>query len=74
MHAAYRPRRSVDLTTLADMLDRDIGMTRAVILGGQTHLAISLSHAEAAQVEATCRESATFFDTLRRTVEQLTPR
>ncbi len=36
VHAAYRPRQSVDLTTLAGMLDRDIGMTSAVILGNRS--------------------------------------
>jgi hypothetical protein len=41
--------------------------------GGQTRLTISHPHAEAAWVEATCREIAGFFGTLRRTAEQLSP-
>ena len=36
VHAAYRPHQSVDLTSLAGMLDRDIGMTSAVILGNRS--------------------------------------
>jgi hypothetical protein len=42
--------------------------------GGQTRLTISHPHAEAGWVEATCREIAAFFGTLRRTAEQLSPR
>jgi hypothetical protein len=41
--------------------------------GGQTRLTISHPHAEAAWVEATCREIAAFFKTLGRTAEQLSP-
>jgi hypothetical protein len=41
--------------------------------GGQTRLTISHPHAEAGWVEATCREVAAFFGTLRRTAEQLSP-
>ena len=41
--------------------------------GGQTRLTISHPHAEAGWVEATCRDIAAFFGTLRRTAEQLTP-
>jgi hypothetical protein len=42
--------------------------------GGQARLTISHPHAEAAWVEATCREIATFFKTLRRTAEHFSPR
>ncbi|EGV20625.1 hypothetical protein ThimaDRAFT_0403 [Thiocapsa marina 5811] len=41
--------------------------------GGQTRLTVSHPHAEAAWVEATCREIAAFFNTLRRTAEQFDP-
>ncbi|MFB1490384.1 MULTISPECIES: hypothetical protein [unclassified Thiocapsa] len=41
--------------------------------GGQTRLTISHPHAEAAWVEATCRDIASFFKTLRRTAEQFSP-
>ena len=41
--------------------------------GGQTRLTISHPHAEAAWVEAACRELAGFFATLRQTAEQLSP-
>jgi hypothetical protein len=41
--------------------------------GGQTRLTISHPHAEAAWVEAACRELAAFFATLRQTAEQLSP-
>jgi hypothetical protein len=41
--------------------------------GGQTRLTISHPHAEAAWVEAACRDIAAFFKTRRRTAEQLTP-
>ena len=40
--------------------------------GGQTRLTISHPHAEAAWVEAACREIAGFFKLLRQTAEQLT--
>jgi hypothetical protein len=40
---------------------------------GQTRLTISHPHAEAGWVEATCRDIAAFFGTLRRTAEQLSP-
>ncbi len=46
---------------------------RLIRHGGQTHLTISHPHAEAAWVDATCREIAGFFGTLRRTAEQLSP-
>jgi len=41
--------------------------------GAQTRITISHPHAEAAWVEAACREIAAFFKTLRQTAEQLTP-
>ncbi|UHD16689.1 transposase [Thiocapsa bogorovii] len=41
--------------------------------GGQRRLTISHPHAEAGWVEATCREITAFFNTLRRTAEQLSP-
>jgi hypothetical protein len=41
--------------------------------GAQTRITISHPHAEAAWVEAACREITAFFKTLRQTAEQLTP-
>jgi len=40
---------------------------------GQTRVAISHPHAEAAWVESACRAIAGFFKTLRQTAKQLTP-